>query len=183
MRRNIVHLIRGEAGKTHEAITKSLVDKFDAFPIHDLFPPHLTLKRGFELDSDGVNSLYLMLDIFAITHPQSEFRLQGFDHFREDVIYVDVEPSQEMSMTVRELISLLHGIKDMEFHEYDDIEDDFHATVVMRDLKPFDYEQVWNYLATIKQPDFAMKFDNFAVMRREPDGWVIDRVWELGSEK
>lgn len=179
MRRNIVHLIRGDAGKAHEAITRQLVEKFDAFPIHNLFAPHLTLKRGFELDVEGVKDLYAMLDAFATNHTQSDYRLHGFGHFKEDVVYVDAQPSKEMSATVRELIALLHGVKDMEFHEYDDVEDDFHATVIMKDLKPFDYDQIWNYLATIEQPDFDMKFDNLTVLRREPQEWVVDRVWEL----
>ena len=54
-----------------------------------------------------------------------------------------------------------------------------HATVVMGALKPFDFEQIWNYLKTVPQPDFKMQFDNIAVLKRTVDRWIVDRVWEL----
>jgi len=49
-KRIIVHLIEGEAKKAHENITRSLVDKLDAFPVHDRVVPHLTIKRWFDLN-------------------------------------------------------------------------------------------------------------------------------------
>ena len=88
-----MNLIRGEAKEAHEAITKDLVEKFDAFPIHDRIVPHLTLKRWFELDAEGIKEVHTALDGFVATHSQSEYRLRGFNNFGEGVIYVDVDPS------------------------------------------------------------------------------------------
>lgn len=179
MRHIIVHLIRGEAGEAHEAITRDLTEKFDTFPIHDRIVPHLTLKRWFELDGAGMESVRNMLDMFAAAHTQSDYRLHGYGHFGEDVIYVDVKPSAEMSAIARDLMKSLHSIEGMTFDEFDGVEDDFHATVVMGALKPFSYAQIWDYLNAKEAMDFNMKFDNIALLKREADKWVVDQVWEL----
>ncbi|MEK7574623.1 MAG: 2'-5' RNA ligase family protein [Patescibacteria group bacterium] len=178
MKRVIVHLIRGEAGKAHEDITKDLTLKFDAFPLHDRIPPHLTLKRWFDMDEKGMETLYECLDDFVNSHKQSNYSLAGFGNFGKDVIYVDVIPSREMSQSVLDLMSALHGIKEMTFDEFDN-GSDFHATVAMNALKSFDYEQIWNYLEAEKQPNFKMKFDNIAILKKPVDKWIVDRVWEI----
>lgn len=175
----IVHLIRGDAKEAHEAITRDLVDKLGAYPIHERIVPHLTLKRWFELDKAGMEEVYKVLDEFASSHVQSEYRLHGFNNFGEGVIYVDVEASPAMKETSRDLMTAMHTIKGMSFDEYDAIEGDFHATVAMRALKPFDFNETWNYLLTHEPLDYNLKFDNIAVLRMDTEKWVPERVWEL----
>ena len=178
MRHIVAHLIRGEAGKAHENITKDLTLKFDTFPLHDRIPPHLTLKRWFDMDEKGMDTLYKCLDVFASSQKQSDYALAGFGNFGKDVIYVDVLPSPEMSQATLDLMSALHEIKKMTFDEFDN-GSNFHATVVMGALKSFDYDQIWDYLKTVEQPNFKMKFDNIAILKKPIDKWVIDRVWEI----
>ena len=180
MRRIITHAIRGEAKKAHEAITKDLAEKFDSFPIHERIPPHLTLKRWFELDEIGMKKLHNALDAFAASQRQSDYSLSGFGNFGEGVIYVDVIPSAEMTKTVQGLLDALHTIEGLTFEEFDTA-DNFHATVAMRALKPFDFEQIWNYLKTVSQPNFKMKFDNIALFKKPVDMWEVERIWELTS--
>ena len=175
----IVHLIRGEAKELHEAITKDLVDKFDTFPIHERIVPHLTLKRWFEFDAEEMVVVYKMLDQFVLSHKQSTYRLHGFNHFGDGVIYIDVEPSPEVSEIARDLMNELHKIQNMTFDEFDNIYDDLHATVAMRALKPFDFKETWDYLLTKQTPDFNIKFDNIAILRRGADKWVPEHIWEL----
>ena len=182
MRHILVHLIRGEAKKKHEAITRDLVEKYDAFPIHDRIVPHLTLKRWFELDAEGMQNLYDTIDTFVASLTQSDYKLSGFGHFNEDVIYVDAKPSPEMASTTRDLTKILHGVKGMTFDEFDVMEPEFHATLVMRLLKPFDYTQIWEYLNKEEVFDFNMKFDNIAILKKVDNKWVEDRIWEIPSE-
>lgn len=179
MRRIIAHLIRGEAKNKHEALTKDLVEKFDVFPIHNRIPPHLTLKRWFELDEKSMKELHSTLDEFVSLQKQSDYRLHGFGRFGEDVIYIDVVPSVKMSQTTRELMKVLHNVEGMTFDKFDDIEDDFHATLVMKALKPFDFDQVWNYVTKQEEIDLNMKFDNIAILKKETDVWVVERIWEI----
>lgn len=140
-RRIIVHLIRGEAKEAHEEMTRNLADHLDAFPIHERIVPHLTLKRWFELDEASLEMLHDCLDEFVTTHTQSPYRLHGLNHFGERVIYVDVEPSAEMSIIAKYLLNSLRKINGITFDEQDEIEDGFHATLAMRALKPFDFKE------------------------------------------
>jgi hypothetical protein len=73
-KRIIVHLIRGEAKETHENITRSLVDKLDAFPVHDRVVPHLTIKRWFDLNQVDVKTVHAAIDRIIATHKQSSYR-------------------------------------------------------------------------------------------------------------
>ena len=68
----------------------------------------------------------------------------------------------------------------MHFHEYDN-GGDFHATVAMSAPKPFNFDEVWNYLQTGEQPNFEVAFDNIAVLKKEHAVWVVDRVFDLSS--
>ncbi|PIR44721.1 MAG: hypothetical protein COV10_03465 [Candidatus Vogelbacteria bacterium CG10_big_fil_rev_8_21_14_0_10_51_16] len=178
MRHIVAHLLRGEAGKAHAAITQDLAIKFDSFPLHERIVPHITLKRWFDLDNDGMQELYQCLDSFAETYHQSDYKLSGFGHFGEDVIYANIEPSPGMLSSVKNLKSALHSIKDLTFDEFDD-HNNFHATVAMGALKPFDFSLLWNYLQGLPRTEFNMKFDNVAILKKLVDKWVVDRVWEL----
>ncbi len=175
----VAHAIRGEAKEAHESITKELTQKFDAFPIHERMDPHLTIKRWFEIDENGLEAVCKTIDTFVASQTQSDYLLQGFGHFGTDVIYVDVKPSAQMLASIHDLMTELRKIPGLTFDEFDDIEGDLHATVAFGALKPFDFDETWNYLQTIKQPDFKIKFDNVVLEKRTEDKWEIDRTWEI----
>ena len=179
MRHNIVHLVRGEARNYHESLTKDLVEKFDVFPIHNRFHPHLTLKRWFELKDEDMSILYGLLDSYAATHSESNYTMDTFGSFGKDVIFLDARPSEKMQYDVLDLMNILRTHPTLTFDEYDN-GSDFHATLTMAALKPFDYDVIRNYLDTIEQPNFNMIFDNIATMKKVDDTWLIERVWELG---
>jgi 2'-5' RNA ligase len=174
----IAHLIRGEAKEAHEAVTKDLAEKFDIYPLHTHIPPHLTLKTPFDLDVKNSEPLYKTLTEFAESHTQSEYRFKGFGQFTEHTIYIDVLPSEEMKLIVRELTQTLEGVPGLVIDAYD-TEQKFHASVTRDIFKPFNATEVWKYLQTKNQPDFKMKFDNIAVLTKSGEHWVVDRIWEL----
>jgi 2'-5' RNA ligase len=179
MRHIVAHLIRGEAEKYHQNLTKDLTEKFDTFPIHDRIQPHLTLKRWFEIDDVGMDAVYKTIDNFVNSHNQCDYELKSFGHFGEEVVYLDVTPSKEMLVLVKDLKNELHRIEKLTFDEFDDLENDFHATLVFGALKSFNYRQVWDYLGKLSQPNFEMKFNNIAVLKKPVDKWIIDKVWEI----
>lgn len=180
MRHIITHLVRGHARGYHEALTKDLVEKFNVFPIHNRIQPHLTLKRWFELDDEDMDILYSLLDSYATTHTQSDYVMDGFSNFRDDVIFIDVKPSEKMQADVQDLMQTLRTHPSLAFDQYDN-GSDFHATLTMSALKEFDYDAIRNYLETIPQPNFTMKFNNIATMKKVDGVWEVDRVWELSK--
>ena len=179
MRYIIVHLIRGEAKKAHEAITKDLATRFNSFPIHERLPPHLTIKRWFEIDDKGMAVVRNTLDAFIASHTQSDYNLSEFNHFGDGVIYVDVKASQKMLSDIGQLKDSLRQVENLTFDEFEDRELVLHATVAMKALRLFDFTQLWDYLQTTNAPNFDLRFDNIALMKKETDTWVMDTVWEL----
>ncbi len=89
-----------------------------------------------------MGKLYTCLDGFIDSSKQSDYLLKGFGSFGKEVIYVSVLPSVEMQSNVHDLMTSLHTISNLTFDEFDEIENDFHATVVMGALKPFNYDQL-----------------------------------------
>lgn len=178
MRYIIAHLIEGEAKQRHEALTAELAERFNIFPLHERIPPHLTLKRWWHSEDVKIEDVYKVLDGFVATQSASSYKLSGFGSFRDDVIYVDVQPSADMNKSAQDLIKALHDVPNLTFDEYDN-GSDFHATVALGALKTFEFQPIWDYLQTIEQPDFTMSFDNIATLKRGDDVWEVDRVWTL----
>ena len=166
MRHIIAHLVRGEANGYLTALSKDLVNTFDTFPIHNRIPFHFTLKRWFELSKDDIQKLHSLLDGFAQAHTQSDYAMNKFGSFREDTLFLDVAPSEKMQSDVLELMDVLHTHPRLTFDEYDN-GGDFHATLAMSALKPFDFDVIKNYLDTIEQPAFNLKFDNIAILKNQ----------------
>lgn len=180
-KRIIVHLIRGEAKGAHEHITRSLVEKLDAFPIHDRVVPHLTIKRWFDLKQVDIESVHAAIETIVATHKQSPYRLHGLDNFGEGVIFVDVEPSTETLEIVSAVMKEMRDIEGMTFDGHDEIEGDLHATVAMRALKQFDFKETWDYLQTLPEIDMNLQFDNIAILKKVDNKWVPEKVWELSK--
>jgi 2'-5' RNA ligase len=178
MRHIIAHLVRGEADDYLTSLSKDLVNKFDTFPIHNRITFHFTLKRWFELSEEDMQKLHALLDDFAQSHTQSDYTMNRFGNFREDVLFLDVDPSEKMQSDVLELMDALHTHPNLTFDDYDN-GSDFHATLTMSALKPFDFQAIKDYLHTIEQPNFNLKFDNIAILKKPETTWVVDRVWEL----
>ena len=77
--------------------------------------------------------------------------LDGFDHFDKDVIFVKINPSDELEQLRLEIVEKLKEF--CKLSEYD-LKQDFkyHATLVMHDIyKKFD--KIWNFLQTWKIPE------------------------------
>ena len=166
MRHIIAHLVRGGANDYLISLSKELVNKFDTFPIHNRIPFHFTLKRWFEISDEDMQKLHMLLDDFARSHTQSDYSMNIFGNFREDVLFLDVEPSEKMQSDVLQLMDVLHTHPSLTFDDYDN-GSDFHATLAMNALKPFDFDVIKNYLDTIEQPAFNLKFDNIAILKNQ----------------
>lgn len=178
----IVHLIRGEAGKLHQEITRALTERFGTYPLYDYVPPHLTLKRSFEIDESRVSEIYSALETFVSNHIQTNYELKGFGNFGSVAVYIEALASPEMQRDHTELQNILSEIDGITLDEFDKAQR-LHATVALQKLKPFDLDQIWNYIQTLKQPRFSMKFDNVALLKKVDDRWHVEKVFELHAHE
>ena len=60
-----------------------------------------------------------------------------------------------------------------------DTNQNFHASVAVGRLKPYSLEQVWGYLQKGPHPDFTLKLDNIALMKKVDGKWSIEQITEI----
>lgn len=96
----------------------------------------------------------------------------------DKVIMNDRSEEHYRKYIIAELLECIRTMPGMHFHGYDNGKD-FHATVALSALQPFDFEKVWNYVHHLELLDYHLRFDNIATLRKEGEVWVVDRVFEV----
>ena len=84
-------------------------------------------------------------------------KLNGFDRFENRVIYVKIEPSEELEKLRLELVERLEKFCDLPEYDYE-WPFIFHATLVLNDIQR-KFDHIWEYLQTWEIP----RMDQFVV--------------------
>ena len=93
MRYVIVSVTKGNAGEFNNKLRKNLFEKFGAKS--SKLPPHFTIKSPFE--SKDLSSLENMLKKFCDSNPISSYKIDGYDHFDDRVVYMKKD-GEDISM-------------------------------------------------------------------------------------
>lgn len=110
--------------------------------------PHVTLV-GELSTNDGKKLVKDVVDI-SKKYQCIKFQLDGFDHFRKDVIIVKIKPSEELEQLRTELVKKLS--KYCNLSPFDPrTKFDYHATIVLHDID-HKFEKIWDYVQTWKIP-------------------------------
>lgn len=127
-----------------KAIAYDIADEFGVQSAVDPRPvPHITLFGPYDTDR-GTEARAAVRDVCS-QFDLVPFRLNGFGHFRNDVIYVDIEPSPELRQLRRQLAARLRPIC-TEYQPYDVSKHyRFHITVAKNDIEQ-EFEEIWSYV-------------------------------------
>lgn len=79
-----------------------------------------------------------------------KFKLDGFDNFEDRVIYVRINPSEELKKLRLELVARLQEFCNLSEFDFDQ-QFTFHATLVLKDIQR-KFDNIWKYLQTWKIP-------------------------------
>jgi 2'-5' RNA ligase len=127
-----------------KAIMHDIADEFGVEGSVDPRPvPHITLFGPYDTNrgTEAKNAVRDVCSQFDLV----PFRLNGFGHFRNDVIYVDVEPSPELRQLRRRLAANLRPISS-ECQPYDVSKYyRFHVTVAKNDIER-EFDDIWSYV-------------------------------------
>ncbi|MFY9299878.1 MAG: 2'-5' RNA ligase family protein [Candidatus Nitrosotenuis sp.] len=110
--------------------------------------PHITLVGPIRIMDEEI----LIDEVVDICKKYElvKFKLDGFDNFENRVIYVRINPSEELKKLRLELATRLGEIS--ELSEFDNKSRfTFHATLVMNDIQK-KFDQIWKYLQTWEVP-------------------------------
>jgi 2'-5' RNA ligase len=114
--------------------------------------PHISLFGPFDTDDErrlvsGIISVGKRYDLVP-------FRIKGFDFFNNQnkVIYLDIEPSQELK-TLRWNISQRLSKLTYNYPSFDLNKDfDFHSTIAFKDID-YQFDRIWNYIKQNQEPN------------------------------
>lgn len=171
MRYVIVSVTKGNAGDFNNSLRRNLFEKFGAKP--SKLPPHFTIKSPFE--SEDLSSLENMLQKFCNSNPISKYKIDGYEHFDDRVVYMKVLMSPQGKIIHDKLISELEKFKYIKFNNHDGKDKIFHVTLASKKIKKI-YKDIFNYVTPIPC-SFDCTFDNISIFKWQDDTWVLHKEY------
>ena len=147
MRYVIVSVVKGPAGNFNNNLRKEVFEKLGAKS--SKLPAHFTIKAPFE--ADDISDLDKVLQDFAQNHKAQDYKIKGYNHFDNRVIYMDVHMNKKSKLLHDELIEELEKLPYIHFKNHDEL---------------------WEYVNNIPC-DFDCKFDNVSVFKWEDNTWKL----------
>ena len=122
MRYVVVSVVKGEAGNFNNNLRKEVYEKFNAKS--SKLPAHFTIKSPFE--TDNIVQLENTLDKFSKENYSAPYKIKGYDHFDDRVIFVKVIMSKEGKILHDNLIDSMSSIDYINFDKLDGKNKIFH---------------------------------------------------------
>ncbi len=137
-------------------------------------PPHITVVSPFRCNAEQIENIRKELMHDKITAEPFEVVLNGFGHFRKDVLFINVEKNSPLEKLSGDLTSrlirkgLISERKRGRFHA--------HLTIAFRDLLPEVFESIW---PMYKSKHFYARFlcTGIACLRHLNKKW--DEFWTI----
>lgn len=174
MRYVIVCEVKGEGGKFNNHLRKEVYEKLGARS--STLPAHFTIKAPFEYEGD-MSDLDEKLKQFCKDEKAAPFKLDGYNHFDDRVIYMDVAMSKEGKALHDRLIDTLIELPYLDFDKKDGKDKIFHVTVSSKKIQPI-YSKLWEYVHQYPCK-FECGFDNITLYKWEGHKWIEHRVYYL----
>ena len=161
MRYVIVSVVKGPAGNFNNNLRKEVFEKLGAKS--SKLPAHFTIKAPFE--ADDISDLDKVLQDFAQNHKAQDYKIKGYNHFDNRVIYMDVHMNKKSKLLHDELIEELEKLPYIHFKNHDYKDKVFHVTISSKKIQKI-YDELWEYVNNI-HCDFDCKFDNVSVFNQQ----------------
>lgn len=163
MRCYIAHMLYGEAEKIYEEVIRDISTTFSKDRLYEnLRRPHITLKTPFEIDS--IETIEEIVSSFCASKSSSKFTLDGFGHFDKEVIYLHVNPSNEMRENIKLFLKELRKINGILCREVDNENKLLHVTLLKYNEIGNNFNDIFDYLS--KRETFVeSSFNNIAIIK------------------
>ncbi len=138
-------------------------------------PPHITLHMPFKLKVEKEPELIEKFKLLAAHQQSIEMVLNGFGHFKQRVIYLNVEHNEHLFnlfLEVRKFMKINYNIfnadyKNRGFHP--------HLTVAFRDLTKEKFKEAWPFF---ENRSFHRSFTTQAIALLKHNG----TSWDVACE-
>ncbi|MGL4913680.1 MAG: 2'-5' RNA ligase family protein [Romboutsia sp.] len=173
MRYVIVSVLKDDCGNFNNNLRKEVLEKFKARS--SKLPAHFTIKSPFE--SDDIFELEETLDKFCVSHTKASYKVDGYDHFDDRVIFMKVFMSSLGQKVHNELIDELNKINYINFSKEDGKDKTFHITISSKKIKSI-FNELWHYVNLIPC-NFNCSFNNICIYKWVDNTWVLHKEYLL----
>jgi 2'-5' RNA ligase len=173
MRYVVVSVTKGDAGNFNSNLRKEVYKEFGAKS--SKLPAHFTIKSPFEVDN--ISELDNILKNFSKNNKSTPYKIKGYDHFDDRVIYMKVFMSEEGQIVHNKLIDEMNKLDYINFSNHDGKDKIFHVTVTSKKIQKI-FKEIYNYVKPITC-DFDCVFDNISVFKWENNTWILYREYLL----
>lgn len=173
MRYVIVCLLNDEVKQFHARLVEDVCVKFNVRP--QKLSAHFTIKAPFE--SEDISDIIEISSNFCEKYKSEEVELQGFGHFRNDVIFMDIKPSAKALVVNEQYINELKKINDLTWKKNEFKEKKYHCTIVSRRISSR-FSEIWEYVNKHKY-SYKTNFDNITIMIWQDNTWKIYKQFYL----
>jgi 2'-5' RNA ligase len=143
----------GDTKRQIREIMRDVADRFEVGAFIDRRPvPHMTLFGPFFTDSP--EQVKMVVEATFGDYTKIPYRLAGFNHFDNRVVYVDVGPSEQLLAARSELADRLGDIATSTTPLTDHAGSfDYHVTVAFKRIEQC-FPEIWSYVTDQYQPMF-----------------------------
>ena len=174
MRYVVVCDVLGEGGRFNNNLRREVYEKLGVKS--SSLPAHFTIKAPFEHEG-SIEDLEKVLEVFCHKEHAAPFRLKGYDHFDDRVVYMHVDMSDEGQAMHSRLIDAMAEVPYIIFDKKDGKDKIFHVTVSSKKVAPM-YNKLWDYVHQYPC-DFECMFDNISLYRWDDYKWQLHKKFEF----
>jgi 2'-5' RNA ligase len=140
-------------------------------------PAHITLVPPFNMSSEKEQALGEQLTLFCNREKSFSIHLRHFDSFAPKVIFVHVQPGEQLFQIKHRLDLFLIPLKDFSFKKE---QRPFHPhiTIANRDLAKKDFKKAWEYFAGLRY-DAEFQAESISLLRHNNKEWEIAASFPL----
>lgn len=156
------------AGKV-QAVKKEFVDYYNSREAYRR-AAHITLQPPFKMAKSDEPLMIKLLKEFAARQQPFLVQLQGFNHFRDDVIYIDIANPEPMQSLYSNLIDFLQAECDFASDMIRDQPLNPHMTVAYRDLSSGDFQKAWDVFRK-RSFNYQFKVGSIFLLKHDSKRW------------
>ena len=167
-----------EIAQRVQEVKKEFVEKYNSEEAYTQ-PPHFTLRAPFKAPEEIEETIVPQLIFFAEDQSPFTVQLSGFNHFRDDVIYIDVEdPSsmQSLHADLREYLQNEMGFSDQSSNNTFTP----HMTVAYRDLTAENFKRAWTEFKD-RSFNYSFKVDSIFLLKHDYQQWQPFYEFNFGT--
>ncbi|MCW9706135.1 2'-5' RNA ligase family protein [Fodinibius salsisoli] len=152
-----------------QEVKKEFVNKYDSKEAYNK-PPHFTLIAPFKVPEKVEEVIVPQLIFFANDQSSFTLHLSGFNHFRDDVIFIDVKDPSPMQTLHGKLSEYL--LNEMGFSSKTVRPNSLtpHMTVAYRDLTPANFERSWQEFNN-RPFDYSFEVNSIYLLKHDYTRW------------